>query len=181
MKEITFFGRGGQGAVVASEILADAYFRNGRQVQSFPSFGVERRGAPVTAFLRIADRFIYVRSMIYQADLGLVFSAGIMQTPLFSPMLKEKATLLINSGEKIKNLDKFRPFYVDATAIALECNLGSEAQPLVNTSMLGAYAKVTGDLDLDNLLEAVRENVPQQVENNLLAVKKAYEAVNSFE
>ena len=81
MKEITFYGRGGQGAVVASEILAEAYFREGYQVQSFPSFGVERRGAPVTAFLRIDREFIYLRSMIYKADMGIVLAPdiGILQ------------------------------------------------------------------------------------------------------
>jgi len=97
MKEITFFGRGGQGAVIASEILAEAYFRDGYHVQSFPSFGVERRGAPVTAFLRTDQEFIFLRSMIYQADCGLVLAADIVQAPTFRPSLKDGALVVVNS------------------------------------------------------------------------------------
>ncbi|MFQ5453544.1 MAG: 2-oxoacid:acceptor oxidoreductase family protein [Candidatus Zixiibacteriota bacterium] len=181
MKEITFFGRGGQGAVVASEILAEAYFREGYQVQSFPSFGVERRGAPVTAFLRINKEFIYVRSMIYQADTGLVLSANIIQSPIFLPSMKKGSTILINSETAIENLDDYKISTVDATGIALECGLGSSAQPLVNTAILGAYAKIAGNLELDNLLGAVEKKVPQKTEKNLLAIQKAFASVVCFE
>ena len=68
MRELRFHGRGGQGTVIASKILAAALFREGRQVQSFPAFGVERRGAPVTAFLRIDDRPILLRCEITEPD-----------------------------------------------------------------------------------------------------------------
>jgi len=155
MKEITFFGRGGQGAVIASEILANAYFLEGYHVQCFPSFGVERRGAPVTAFLRVDENFIYLRSMIYQADFGLVLAPDIVNAPTFKPSLKENSRVLINTKEKPSQLSDFNISYVDATGIALEHGLGSKAQPLVNTSILGAFAKITGDLKLDNLLQAV--------------------------
>ncbi len=178
IREITFFGRGGQGAVVASEILAEAYFRQGFHVQSFPSFGVERRGAPVTAFLRVSKEFIYLRSMIAQADVALVFSSGIMAGPMFAPMVKEKAMLVVNSSSALDNLGKYDSSYVDATAIAQSLSLGSSTQPLVNTAMLGAFAKAAGDLELDHKLEAVLAKVPQRIDENLDAVKKAYEAVN---
>ena len=181
MREITFFGRGGQGAVVASEILTDAYFRQGYQVQSFPSFGVERRGAPVTAFLRIDKEFIHLRSMIYQADAGLVFAANIVETPTFKPSLKPQAVLLINTTTAPENLNGFDVSIIDASPIALECGLGSAAQPLVNTAMLGAFAKVVGDLQLEHLLASVESKVPQKTEMNLRAVKMAYESVQHCE
>ena len=181
MKEITFFGRGGQGAVVAAEILAEAYFRDGNHVQSFPSFGVERRGAPVTAFLRVDEEFIHLRSMIYQADYGLVLAADIVQAPTFRPSLKDGAVVLINASEKISALSGLKLAYVDATAIALEYGLGSKAQPLVNTAMLGAFAKTSGDVTLDNLLKAVEDTVPRKTEQNLRAARKAFESVRSLE
>jgi pyruvate ferredoxin oxidoreductase gamma subunit/2-oxoisovalerate ferredoxin oxidoreductase gamma subunit len=178
MREITFFGRGGQGAVVASEILAGAYFREGYHVQSFPSFGVERRGAPVTAFLRIDKEFIYLRSMIYRADIGVVLSRDIVDSPAFKPLLKNGSTILVNSGKAIDGLAGFDVSYVDAVAIALECGLGSAAQPLVNTAILGAYARVLGDLKIENLLSAVENSVPTKTNQNLDAVRKAYERVS---
>lgn len=167
--------------MVASEILADAYFREGYQVQCFPSFGVERRGAPVTAFLRIDREFIYLRSMIYKADFGLVLAPDIIQSPTFRPSLKDNAVILINSPEKLLQLSGLKASYVDATGIALEYGLGSKAQPLVNTAMLGAFARISGDLSLENLLQAVEGNVPQKTEKNLQAATKAYESVVSFE
>lgn len=181
MKEITFFGRGGQGAVVASEILTEAYFRQGYQVQSFPSFGVERRGAPVTAFLRIDKEFIHLRSMIYQADAGLVFAANIVEAPTFKPSLKPNAVLLVNAPTKPANLNGFDLSIIDASGIALECDLGTAAQPLVNTAMLGAFAKVAGDLELEHLLASVENKVPQKAEMNLRAAKMAYESVQHCE
>ncbi len=181
MREITFFGRGGQGAVVASEILADAYFRQGFQVQSFPSFGVERRGAPVTAFMRINDQFIYLRSQIYQADAGLVFAENIVQAPTFKPSVKPDAALLINCTVRPPELEDYSVSIIDATAIALECGLGSSAQPLVNTAMLGAYAKMAGDLELDHLLASVEAKVPQKTDKNLQAVRSAFEQVSCCE
>ncbi len=181
MKEITFFGRGGQGAVVASEILADAYFREGYQVQSFPSFGVERRGAPVTSFLRVAKGFIYLRSMIYEADFGLVLAPDIVNMPAFKSSLKENAAILINSKEKLLQLDGFRVRYIDATGIALKFGLGSRTQPLVNTAMLGAFARINDDLKLENLLLAIKESAPQKTEENLKAVTAAYESAAIIE
>jgi len=181
MKEITVFGRGGQGAVVAAEILAEAYFREGYYTQSFPSFGVERRGAPVMAFLRMDKEFIYLRSMIYNADMGLILSPDVVKTPTFKPALAGNATLVINSKASLPEIREYDCYYVDALGIALEFGLGSKAQPLVNTAMLGAFAGVCGDLSLDNLLMAVENKVPLNVEKNLSAVKKAYDSVGKIE
>lgn len=181
LQEITFFGRGGQGAVIASEILADAYFREGFEVQSFPSFGVERRGAPVTAFLRISNEFIYIRSMIARADIGLVFATGILSSPQFLASVKDSSLLIVNSPSDVELTGDLRVCRIDANQIAAQCELGSTTQPLVNTALLGAYAGTTKNLSLENLLAAVEEGVPQKTEANLRAVKLAYEAVRANE
>lgn len=177
MKEITVFGRGGQGAVVASEILAEAYFHEGYHVQCFPSFGVERRGAPVMAFLRVDKEFIFLRSNIYKADMGLVLSHDVVKSPTFKPSLSDNASLVINSKNEPGDLSEYNVFYIDANKIALEYGLGSKAQPIVSTAMVGAFAKAAGDLKLDNLLKAVESKVPMKIKNNLKAVRKAFESV----
>ncbi len=181
MTELTFFGRGGQGAVVASEILSEAYFRDGYYVQSFPSFGVERRGAPVTAFLRFDRDFIFLRSMIYQADCGLILAADILQAPTFRPSLKDDAVVVVNSSELPAGLTGLRVFYVDAASIASRHKLGSMAQPLVNTAMLGAFARAYGSPGLESLLGAVEQKVPGNTKQNLEAVRDAYESVKNLE
>lgn len=181
MTELTFFGRGGQGAVIASEILGEAYFRDGYFVQSFPSFGVERRGAPVTAFLRIDKEFIYLRSMIYQADWGLVLAADIMQAPTFRPSVKDGARVVVNSSSPPAALPGLQVAYLDATAIAFKHKLGSAAAPLVNTALLGAFARVNGAPGLDSVLAAVEQKVPHNTTQNLEAVRDAYDSVKNFE
>lgn len=181
MTELTFFGRGGQGAVIASDILGEAYFRDGYFVQSFPSFGVERRGAPVTAFLRIDKEFIYLRSMIYQADCGLVLAADILQAPTFRPTVKDGATVVVNASSPPALLSGLQMAYIDATAIALKHKLGSPAAPLVNTAMLGAFARVNGSPGLESLLAAVEQKVPQNAKQNLEAVRDAYDSVKNLE
>ena len=181
MREITVFGRGGQGAVVAAEILAEAYFYEGYYTQSFPSFGVERRGAPVTAFLRVDKEFIYLRSMIYQAQMGIVLSPDVINSPTFKPALVDNAVLVINSKFRPDEAAGYDSHYIDATGIALKFDLGSKAQPLVNTPMLGAFARVSGDLSLDNLIKAVENKVPLKIENNISAVKEAYNTVEENE
>jgi 2-oxoacid:acceptor oxidoreductase gamma subunit (pyruvate/2-ketoisovalerate family) len=181
MREITVFGRGGQGAVVAAEILAEAYFYEGFYTQSFPSFGVERRGAPVTAFVRVDREFIYLRSMIYQAHMGLVLSSDVVKTPAFRSSLVENAALVINSKIRLDEVTGYDSYYIDATGLALEFGLGSKAQPLVNTPMLGAFARVSGDLSLENLIKAVENKIPVNIEKNISAVKKAYNTVGKIE
>jgi Pyruvate/2-oxoacid:ferredoxin oxidoreductase gamma subunit len=89
--------------------------------------------------------------------------------------------LIINSPKQLDEVSEYNCHYVDATGIALEFELGSQAQPLVNTAMLGAFARVCGDLSLDNVLKAVENRVPLKIENNLSAVKKAYETVGKIE
>ncbi|RLF54202.1 MAG: pyruvate ferredoxin oxidoreductase, partial [Thermoplasmata archaeon] len=72
MYEVRFHGRGGQGAVTAANILAVAAFKEGKEVQAFPMFGVERRGAPVMAFTRIDDKPIDLKTLIYSPDFVVV-------------------------------------------------------------------------------------------------------------
>jgi len=180
MFEIRFHGRGGQGSVIASEILAKAVFREGKDVQSFPFFGVERRGAPVTAFTRIDDRPIRVKTGIYEPDCVVVLDPSLLKSQNVAAGLKAGGTLIVNTDKRPEDLGfklTGRIATVDATSIALKHGLGSKATPIVNTAILGALAKVTGIVQLDHIMAAIAENVPSKPEENAAAARDAFDQV----
>ena len=96
MQEIRFHGRGGQGAVIGSEVLAQAFFLENKYVQAFPAFGVERRGAPVTAFCRVDDQHIYLRNQIYTPDHVVVLDSSLLKTGGVTQGLKKCGTIVVN-------------------------------------------------------------------------------------
>src|SRR5512134_3874450 len=97
MRELRIHGRGGQGAVIASKLLAAALFREGKSVQSFPAFGVERRGAPVTAFLRVSEGPILLRCEITEPDDLIVLDPTLVDAVDVAAGLKPGGSILINS------------------------------------------------------------------------------------
>ena len=177
MYEVRFHGRGGQGAVTAANILAIAAVKQGYYAQAFPYFGVERRGAPVQAFTRIDNRRIDIRMNVYEPDAVVVLDPSLMEVVDVTVGLKEDGIVVINTSKKPEEfkLGNFRVATVDATKIALERKLGSMAAPIVNTAILGAYARAVGNVDIDYVVEAIRENAPAKKEENAQAAKKAYE------
>ena len=180
MRELRFHGRGGQGTVVASKLLAVALFREGRQVQSFPAFGVERRGAPVTAFLRVSDAPILLRCEITQPDDLVILDPTLIGATDVTAGLKAGGSILINSAQPPDGYPdlarRFRVATVDASGIAQRFGLGSKTQPIVNTAILGALAVATELVTLDSVCEAIREEVPHKPEANMNAARAAAEA-----
>ncbi len=179
MIEIRFHGRGGQGVVIASEVLADAAFREGKRVQSFPAFGVERRGAPVTAFTRIDNRDIRIRCQIYEPDHIVILDPTLLEVMDVTAGLKPNGWILLNSAdppESFRLHDRFRVGTVDANHIAFKYRLGPRNAPIVNTAILGAFAQVSGIVGLEALCEAVREAVPVRPEENVAAVREAFQS-----
>ncbi len=177
MIEVRFHGRGGQGAVVASKLLASALFKEGKSVQSFPSFGVERRGAPVMAFLRIDDQPIKLRSNVYNPDHIIVLDPTLIEAVDLTSGLKPKGWIILNSDHHPKAFTAFASFRVatvDATKIALENHLGSRTHPIVNTAILGAFSRVTGLVGIEAIAESIREAVPAKAEANAQAALEAY-------
>jgi len=178
--EVRIHGRGGQGAVIASKVLADAVFREGRYVQSFPAFGVERRGAPVAAFTRIDDEPVRLRSQIYTPDHVMVLDPSLMQVVDVTAGLREGGWVLINSDQPPAAFplpSQFRVATVDANEIAIKHRLGPRTAPIVNTAILGAFARITGIVSLETVEQAVREAVPTKPEDNMAATREAYHAV----
>lgn len=177
MIEIRTHGRGGQGAVIASKVLANALFKEGRFVQAFPAFGVERRGAPVVAFTRFDESPIQLRCEIYKPDHLIVLDEALTQTIDITAGLKDGGWIVINTRHPASEFpynDKFKLAVVDANSIAWRHRLGSRAQPIVNTAILGALAKATGLVSIDAVIEAVGESVPMKKEENKKAARDAF-------
>lgn len=180
MIEIRFHGRGGQGAVVASELLARAAIMDGMKASAFPSFGSERRGAPVMAFCRIDDRPIRIHAGIYEPDYVVVLDAKLIQMVNVLDGIKEEGKVLINSPKSPDELglgSDRRIYTVDATGIALEMGLGSMAAPIVNTAVIGAFAAICPVVTIENIIESIREGAPAKKEQNAEAARKAYDSL----
>jgi len=176
LTEVRFHGRGGQGAWTASLLLAQAGLREERYIQSFPAFGPERAGAPITAFTRISDGPIHLHSSVYEPDVVVV-----LDPTLLGPAVVQGATpdtkIVVNTNQSPKELkdglglEDAEAWVLDATSLALKV-LG---RPITNTAMLGAVVKATGLVKLESLLEAVKERFPGRVgEMNLELVETAY-------
>lgn len=184
MIEIRTHGRGGQGAVIASKVLASALFHEGKFVQAFPAFGVERRGAPVVAFTRFDDAPIHLRCEIYEPDHLIVLDHALTETIDVTSGLKDGGWIVINSTSDPQSFhytEKFQVAVVNANEIAWRHKLGSRATPIVNTVLLGAFAKATGLVSLDAVVQAVRDYVPVKQEENEQATIDAYNEVQLFQ
>lgn len=182
MQEIRFHGRGGQGVVIGSEVLAQAFFKEGKFVQAFPFFGVERRGAPVTAFCRIDECAIHLRNQIYNPDYVVVLDASLMEGAGIVAGLKQNGMVLINTNRSSVHYQQvlsngFKVFTVDASAIAAGHCLGSKANPIVNTAICGAFAGASDLVSIEAVEAAIDEYVPGKKRNNQRAAREAYEAV----
>jgi 2-oxoacid:acceptor oxidoreductase gamma subunit (pyruvate/2-ketoisovalerate family) len=176
MLEIRFSGRGGQGVVVASQMLGLAFFKAGAYPQCYSLFGGERRGAPVVAFLRVDEEKILLKCEIGQADELLCFDDGMINPAEARSLLRPGGRILINTSrppESFSDLKGFEKAFIDGAAISREAGLPA----VVNTAMVGAYSKFSGRLPLETVLEAVAEGVPAKREENMEAAKRAYERV----
>lgn len=175
--EIRWHGRGGQGVVTSAELLAKAAIDEGKYAQAFPSFGPERRGAPVLAFDRIsASEPIRIRAEITEPDVVVVLDSTLLRIVNVTAGLKEKGTLIINTRKSLQDIEsefgnKWRLALIDATKIAREL-LGV---PIANTTMLGALLRATGVVGLESLVEPLRQRFTRLADRNISAMKKAFD------
>ncbi len=179
--EVRWHGRGGQGLVIASEILAEACFLEGKWAQSFPFFGAERRGAPVQAFTRISESPIHIRSMIYNPDVVVVLDPMIYDVIDVTEGLKPGGLIVINSQlapSKLRSelsLTNCRVATLDAVRIATELGLTVAGLVVPNTAMLGAVVKASKLTSLDSVLKAIQRRWSGgMLEKNIEAVKRGY-------
>lgn len=177
MRQIRIHGRGGQGVVTAAELIAIAAFNDGRQAQAFPSFGVERTGAPIEAFARIDEKPIRLREHIYRPDVLIVQDPTLLATVNVEAGCDDKTVVIINTSKPKSELGLKSPekniCAIDATKIAIE-EIGRN---IVNTVILGAFAKATGLVSLKALNKAIEQKFgekPEIMRKNIKAVERAY-------
>jgi pyruvate ferredoxin oxidoreductase gamma subunit len=175
MIEIRIHGRGGQGNVAAAELLSIAAFKDGKFSQAFPSFGAERVGAPVMAFVRIDDKKIRTREDVQNPDYLIVQDSNLIGSVPVLDGLKPDGLILINSEKKPEELQLKTTAKVEtipATEIALEI-IG---RPIPNAIMIGAFCTITGLVSIDAVQEAIMGKFPGRVgENNVAALERARE------
>jgi 2-oxoacid:acceptor oxidoreductase gamma subunit (pyruvate/2-ketoisovalerate family) len=173
--EVRWHGRGGLGAVTSAELVARAAISEGKYAQSFPSFGPERRGAPVLAFLRISDAPIRTRTVIYEPDIVVVLDPALLHAVNVTSGLKENGKIIINSRKSPAELKsefgyKWPVATVNATKIAGE----TIGVPITNTAMIGALLKVAEAVKIDSMVEQLQERFGARAKGNIEAMERAY-------
>lgn len=178
MKEVKIFARAGQGAITTAAILGEALFFENKFAYAFPHFGAARMGAPMNAFIRFDTKPIRSRAKIYTPDFIVVVDPTLIESEkCFTGLKKEShAIIAVRDTTKLPASTEFAIHSLPAEKIATEI-IG---KPFANTVLLGAFAKITGEVSLDSVLKAVSsrfENKPEIKQKNLDAVKKGYESV----
>jgi pyruvate ferredoxin oxidoreductase gamma subunit len=179
MLEIRFHGRGGQGAVTSAELIATSAINKDKFAQAFPSFGPERRGAPVVAFCRVDDRKINIRAKVYNPDVVIVLDPGLLSLVNPTEGMKDGGILIVNTHRSIDDFSgmfekSIRLGVLDANAIAKE-ELG---RPIVNTTMLGGFIKGTGVIDIEDIRGPMHERFGTKLgPKNMKALERAYNEV----
>ena len=183
MIEIRIHGRGGQGGVTAAELLAQAAISEGNYAQGFPSFGPERRGAPVTAYIRMSKEKFYLREPIDTPDVIAVMDASLIDMVDVFEGMKVGGTLIVNASgnmtsrlQEIARAQSIHLACVDATAIASEV-LGV---PIANTAIIGAIVKATGICKISALEQPLKKRFDRLAPQNSAAMQKAYEKTTVF-
>jgi len=176
--QIIIQGRGGQGAQTAGNLLATAFFAQGRQVQSFASYGGARRGTPVTSFIRIDDRPIRVRCDIEQADAILCFDASLLAGPLLAAA-RPDTLIVVNSAHSPRHfagaLPGHRVIPVDGIGVARRHGLGR----IVNSVLLGALARAIDAPSLEVLERTLIAEAPKKKDENVAACEEGYRQVDA--
>jgi len=181
IREFRWHGRGGQGSWTASELLARTALAEGKFIQSFPEFGPERMGAPVTAFTRISSEPIRIHCAVYDPDVVAVLDSTLLKTvPVTAGLDREDDVIVINSSDEPAKLreelriEKGKVWTIPATEIALKV-LGS---PITNTAMLGSVARATGIVSIPGIETTVKGRFRVDVaEKNIAVIRQAYEEV----
>ena len=183
MYEVIWHGRGGQGVVIVAQILAEsAYLQGFKGVTSAPTFGPERRGAPLTASTRISDHPIRTFSQIEKADIAVVLDPSLFGIVNILGSLKPQGLLLINSPKKAEefeiegSLNILNIATLDAAAVALRFHLIKEGAPMVNTPMLGVFSKASGLVSLEHMEKGLKWKLSGgAAATNIAALRAAYE------
>lgn len=183
MIAVRFHGRGGQGAVVASKLLALALFREGWYVQAFPAFGAERSGAPVAAFMRASRKPITIHYQVYEPDHVIVLDPLLLENADSVAGIRPGGSVFVNTTRLPDELGLGDGYHIgtcDATGIAVAHGLGSRTMPIVNTAIIGAWAAFTGLVSLDSVVAEVPGLMPVKPEANIAAAREAFGHIHAY-
>ena len=174
MQEMLLTGRGGEGVVLASQILADTFARAGYWVQSFPEFKAERRGAPISAFLRWDDAPVRRRYKVRECDVLVAISAS--PPPAESvALLRPGGLLLVNRETRFPHCGDYRVARVPGSRVARRNRiLSAEGRPMGNVAVLGAAVRLLLPDGLGHLDEAIRARMGALAEPNVVAAREGY-------
>lgn len=179
MLQIIIQGRGGQGAQTAGNLLATAFFAAGRQVQAFSSYGGARRGTPVSSFIRVDDRPVRLRCDIEKADAILCFDATLLDARLLGAA-RPDTLIVVNSAQPPEYFEQASPgrrvIPVDGISISRRHGLGR----IVNSALLGAFARAIEAPTLDTLVATLGEEAPKLIEANVAACEEGYRCVDAL-
>lgn len=177
MRELRIHGRGGQGSVTAAELIAVAAFEGGVFSQAFPAFGVERRGAPVQAFVRFNDKMIRLRSQVYEPDYIIVQDSTLIKDVNVFMGVKKGGIAIVNTTDKnpdYKVPEGVKLILIDATSIALK----AIGVPITNTTLMGAFAAASGEIQFTALENALKHRFPgEMATKNIAAARIAFDYV----
>jgi pyruvate ferredoxin oxidoreductase gamma subunit len=162
MKEIRIHGRGGMGNVTAAQLLAEAAFADGKYAQAFPSFGAEREGAPVLAFVRVSDTPIRLRQQVYEPDYLIVQDPSLLYVEGVLEGLKPNGMVLVNSTKPREELP-IPPEVNTITVPALRIALEIIGRPLFNVVMVGAFACATKLVDHEAVVKIIKLRYPGEL------------------
>ena len=181
MTEIRILSRGGQGGVTAAKVLAYSGHLDGKYVQAIPKYGAERKGAPIFADVRIADEHVKTHAPVITGNTHswIVLESSLLETMPFDDM-SSGSIVIVNSKEvppALKDKVNLRIGKIDAVEIARECGLIKSGTVMVSTTMLGAWAKATGLVSLEALIDATEHQFGkgELAEANIRSIKMAYE------
>jgi 2-oxoacid:acceptor oxidoreductase gamma subunit (pyruvate/2-ketoisovalerate family) len=161
--------------------MAVAMFAEGKWVQSFPKFGVERRGAPVEAFLRLSDDKILIRSEIDTPDHVIILDSTLVEATDVTAGLKKGGWVVINTPKQPEDFPALKDYKVgcvNASQIASNHRLGSKSAPIVNTAICGAFAKASGLVGIDSVCDAILVEAPVKPQENAQAAREAFAAIH---
>ena len=188
---VRLIGRGGQGIVTAGELLALAAFSENKHAQAIPHFGAERRGGPAYCSLRISDLPILLKCNVLDADIICVFDPTIWHFKNMFFGLKDQGIIIFNtrkSAREIHNelssdkygyslpVNDYEIFTVDATSLSLDIL----SRPIVNTAMMGAFAKATGIVNIDTIKDVISAKIKRDTDKNCNLAQKAFDGVDRY-
>jgi 2-oxoacid:acceptor oxidoreductase gamma subunit (pyruvate/2-ketoisovalerate family) len=183
--EVRFHGRGGQGIVTASALLSQAFFFEGKYPQSVPLYGPQRRGAPVTVFLRVGDDQINLRSWVYTPEYVVVLDDSLVEIANVTQGVPNAGMIVVNTphtrSAELGLEGAYRLAGVDADEIAYRLGLGGPPYPRINTLMLAAFSKVTQLISLESVIRAAKEKFPPKDDRMETGMREAYERAQVYD